>query len=125
MSTITIPAREILAGDVLDLGGQPVEVTKSEPHPSPDVPVHYLWLRVPGFNLSNTAMHGINPDDVYVVTRPEPPDPDAAVVEAMAEWLCGHEDGFDLATLSEQVYADDYRRSARHLLAIAREAGAL
>lgn len=112
MSTIAIPAREVKAGDVIDFGGEPLAVEKTEEsHGHSDF---YIYLPRGGMWVAA--------DQPLTVTRP---DPDAELIDVMAraamiagrwvpEWDDIDEDGRELA-----------RVEIRAALAAAREAGLL
>ena len=112
MSTVTIPAREVKAGDVIDFGGQPFAVERTDAsHGHSDL---YIFLPRGGMWVAA--------NDPITVTRP---DPDAELVEVMAraatiagrwvpEWDDIDEDGRELA-----------RVEIRAALAAVREAGLL
>ena len=90
MSTITIPAREFEPGDILDLGGQPLTVlqTSALSHTSGHVVYFRSSTDEGGFGDDHQigSLH-LPADALFIVERPEPPDPDAAIVEAIAEYV--------------------------------------
>ena len=125
MSTITIPASEVKAGDVIDFGGQPATIVDAEPHADvPDVmQVKFsgLWTRIPD-------AYGIASISAGLLLTVFRPDHDAELVEVMARAMGDRievhwrMDDFDQQTPADQ---ENTRRDVRAALAAAREAGLL
>jgi len=115
MSTITIPAYKVQAGDVIDFGGQPFTVRSTDQHPT--VPeVFNIWGSGHENSIYNHSTVHVSPDQLITVTRP---DPDAELIEVMARAICN--------TYSDGVGGPRWedRNEARAALAAAREAGLL
>ena len=124
MSTITIPASEVKAGDVIDFGGLPFTVRSTDQHPT--VPeVFNIWGSAHENSIYNHSAVHVSPDQPITVTRP---DPDAELVEVMARAMGDRievhwrMDDFDQQTPADQ---ENTRRDVRAALAAAREAGLL
>ena len=125
MSTITIPAREVKAGDVIDFGGQPFTVAETDLHPDQYLCRGLLYLRGSIHGLGYTSSITIDVDTPLNVQRP---DPDAELIEVMARAMGDRlevhwrMDDFDQQTPADQ---ENTRRDIRAALAAAREAGLL
>ena len=124
MSTITIPAREVKAGDVIDFGGQPFTVKRNDKH-ADVADVYTFWGSVHQRGIFDHSALIIHPEQLLTVTRP---DPDAELIEVMAKAMGDRlevhwrMDDFDQQTPADQENA---RRDIRAALAAAREAGLL
>ena len=128
MTTITIPASELQPGDKISFGGQTVTVLEVDPHPDVHDIVTLsttgLWTRCPDsrdlLTVSRTLM--------LTVERPEPVDPDAELIEAMAKAIYDTyranetlDDG-EWVTVSEGPIGSRLRKEARAALAVVRAA---
>ena len=117
MSTVTIPAREVKAGDVIDFGGLTAVVTDLS------VGGHAaIRIQLPS-DKEGGWWHRLALNELLTVTRP---DPDAELVEVMAKadcgvWNSGDESWSDRTEESHETY----RAGIRAALAAAREAGLL
>lgn len=123
--TITIPASDLQLGDKISFGGQTVTVLEIKRH----LRVHDivtlsttgLWTRCPNsrdlLTVSKTLM--------LTVERPEPVDPDADLIEAMAKAI---HDTYRTAESTVEEWSalgenqSEYLREARAALAVVRGA---
>lgn len=128
MTTITIPASDLQPGDQISFGGQTVTVLEIKRHQRVHDIVTLsttgLWTRCPDsrdlLTVSKTLM--------LTVERPEPVDPDADLIEAMAKAIHAtyraHEtlDDGKWVTVSEGPIGSRLRTAARAALAVVRGA---
>ena len=120
MPTITIPANELQPGDQISFGGQTVTVRHIDKSYMVNIYVRGLY----GDNLSSIIA---SKTLMLTVERPEPVDPDADLIEAMAKAI------HDTYRAVEPTVAnwddpsgvegrDQYRHEARAALAVVRGA---
>ena len=120
MSTITIPAREVKAGDVIDFGGMPATIVEADVNSSGWA---VLGIKMPDDQASGGWWHRFASDASLTVTRP---DPDAELVEVMAKADCGvWNSGDESWNGRTEESHETYRAGIRAALAAAREAGLL
>jgi len=129
MPLIKTLARDIQPGDLIYIGGHPVEVLLASvftSHPDGvirDTRTVYVCIpSEPGHQLGALPLFD---NETYEVERPEPPDPDAELVEVMAEAIRADDDASDGWHETTDSIRADYRSNARAALAAAREAGLL
>ena len=134
MPLIKTLARDMQPGDLIYIGGHPVEVLLASvftSHPDGvirDTRTVYVCIpSEPGHQLGALPLFD---NETYEVERPEPPDPDAELVEVMAQAYrsynyasnCPASGSWDETTDSIRAA---YRANARAAIAAAREAGLL
>lgn len=134
MPLIKTLARDMQPGDLIYIGGHPVEVLLASAftsHPDGvirDTRTVYVCIpSEPGHQLGALPLFD---NETYEVERPEPPDPDAELVEVMAQAIrsynyasnCPASGSWDETTDSIRAA---YRSNARAAIAAAREAGLL
>jgi len=129
MPLIKTLARDIQPGDLIYIGGHPVEVLLASvftSHPDGvirDTRTVYVCIpSEPGHQLGALPLFD---NETYEVERPEPPDPDAELVEVMAEAIRADDDASDGWHETTDSIRADYRSNARAALAAARKAGLL
>ena len=133
MPLIKTLARDMQPGDLIYIGGHPVEVLLASvftSHPDGvirDTRTVYVCIpSEPGHQLGALPLFD---NETYEVERPEPPDPDAELVEVMAEAIradnaMGRRRRLTGPETTDSIRAA-YRSNARAALAAAREAGLL
>ena len=129
MPLIKTLARDMQPGDLIYIGGPPVEVLLASAltsHPDGvirDTRTVYVCIpSEPGHQLGALPLFD---NETYEVERPEPPDPDAELVEVMAEAIRADDDASDGWHETTDSIRADYRSNARAAIAAAREAGLL
>lgn len=129
MPLIKTLARDIQPGDLIYIGGHPVEVllasvfTSHQDGVIRDTRTVYVCIpSEPGHQLGALPLFD---NETYEVERPEPPDPDAELVEVMAEAIRADDDASDVWHETTESLRADYRSNARAALAAARKAGLL
>mgnify|MGYP001159384475 CR=1 FL=1 len=129
MPLIKTLARDIQPGDLIYIGGHPVEVLLASvftSHPDGvirDTRTVYVCIpSEPGHQLGALPLFD---NETYEVERPEPPDPDAELVEVMAEAIRADDNASDGWHETTDSIRADYRSNARAALAAARKAGLL
>lgn len=129
MPLIKTLARDMQPGDLIYIGGHPVEVLLASvltSHPDDvirDTRTVYVCIpSEPGHQLGALPLFD---NETYEVERPEPPDPDAELVEVMAEAIRADDDASDGWHETTDSIRADYRSNARAALAAARKAGLL
>lgn len=129
MPLIKTLARDMQPGDLIYIGGHPVEVLLASvftSHPDGvirDTRTVYVCIpSEPGHQLGALPLFD---NETYEVERPEPPDPDAELVEVMAEAIRADDDASDGWHETTDSIRADYRSNARAALAAARKAGLL
>ena len=89
----------------------------------PDTRTVYVCIpSEPGHQLGALPLFD---NETYEVERPEPPDPDAELVEVMAEAIRADDNASDGWHETTDSIRADYRSNARAALAAARKAGLL
>ena len=123
MPTITIPASELQPGDKISFGGNPLTVQFVSEY-------HYgVYVYVNGLYAAHSRSLLTVPKAIRLtVERPEPVDPDAELIEAMAKAIYDTyradetlDDG-EWVTVSEGPIGSRLRKEARAALAVVRAA---
>ena len=129
MPLIKTLARDMQPGDLIYIGGHPVEVRLVSVFTSrPYGVIRYtrtVYVCIPSEPGHQLGALPLFDNETYEVERPEPPDPDAELVEVMAEAIRADDDASDGWHETTDSIRADYRSNARAALAATRKAGLL
>lgn len=129
MPLIKTLARDMQPGDLIYIGGHPVEVLFASMFTShPDGVIRdtrTVYVCIPSDHEHQLGALPLFDNETYEVERPEPPDPDAELVEVMAEAIRADDDASDGWHETTDSIRAAYRSNARAAIAAAREAGLL
>ena len=119
MPTIIMPASDLRPGDKINFGGNPATVQYIDKAHAVSVYVRWLWD-------GNLSIISFQKALILTVERPEPVDPDADLIEAMAKAI---HDTYQTTESTVEEWGDasegvrsEYRRAARAALAVVRAA---